>query len=99
MSEMNPVCNGCEFQDTNGSGGVQCGKAHYESSPGYGNFLRGHNCINDSGLENLFKPRKEDNREVHNMSSMLERQKDEIYQLKYEKGQLEERLIKINREG
>ena len=97
MSEMNPVCNGCAFQYTDGRGGVQCDKAYYESSPGYGNFLRGHNCIHDSGLENLFKPREEDNREVQNMSSMLERQKDEIHQLRSEKEQLEQRLILINR--
>lgn len=33
------------------------------------------------------------------VESTLERQKDEIQQLKYEKSQLEERLITINREG
>ena len=99
MGEMNPVCNGCANQYIDGRGGVECSEAYYESSPGYERFKRDCNCIHDSGLEGLFKPRSEDSTNVLVMSQMLERQRDEIQQLKYEKGQLEERLITVNREG
>jgi hypothetical protein len=97
---MNPICDGCVNQKSDGKGGVNCGKAQYHNSgDGYGEFKHGSNCVYDVDLQILFKARTGEETEVRNLSSMVSRQRDKIQQLEYEKGQLEQSLISINREG
>ena len=95
---MNPICDNCGSQVSDNKGGVMCGIARYYSpNPGYGGFKGGAVCRYDSDLKDLFKVREEGGQIIYNMSAQISRRKDEIHQLKYEKEELERRVISIGR--
>ncbi len=91
---MSPVCDGCTNQTTDNKGGVTCKKVrYYEPNPGYGQFKGGAVCVYDSDLRNFFQPSTGEEPVIGSMSNTIARQGDEIQQLKYEKEQLEQRLL------
>ena len=93
---MNPICNGCSFQEGDGSGGVQCSKARYYTPvQGYGEFKGGSTCLYDIDLKPIFEARTGEENEVKTMSSLIERLRKSTQDLEYEKSELARRLTSI----
>jgi len=95
---MKPICNFCTHQQSDYHGGVQCGATSYtRTSDGYGPFKQGAVCVHDSDLKDQFAPRTGAEINLANLSSMANRQRDELLEAKETIRKLQLRLITVDK--
>lgn len=94
---MKPICDFCKFQETDNSGGVQCGATTYShSNDGYGPFKQGAVCVHDDMLKDEFEPRSGEEISVKNLSSHIDLLRNNNHKLQHEISVLKDRLTKID---
>lgn len=93
---MKPICAFCTHQQSDYRGGVQCGAARYHNSgDGYGPSKGGAACVHDSDLGDRFAPRTGAEIDLANLSSMANRQRDELLEAQETIRELQRRLIAV----
>jgi hypothetical protein len=93
---MNKICDFCTHQRDGSDGKVECGAAKYHSpNDGYGPFKYGATCQFDGDLKPLFEPRTGAEIDIQNMSSVINRQRNELMVARDTISKLQARLIKV----
>jgi len=95
---MKPICDFCTHQKTGVNGrGVGCGKAYiHTDEDGYGEFKHGAACAHDDDLTDHFSARSGAEISVRNMTSIIERQGEELMKARDTISKLQERLIRVD---
>jgi len=91
---MKTLCNFCSSQTSNGKGSVECGKSVFVRDE-YGNHKQGAACIHDSDLKDFFMTRTGHEISIHNLSSTIERQSNDLMKARDKITALENRLVKV----